>query len=265
MLFLPDVTKAPGRPVGPTKVMLPDGDEWEFKFVKVACNIARPVGSDSNDLPALLRRWFGKNAGVPGTDFRVRFEKTVEQWRIIPVGFDSPPQSANPATLAPIESLTNELTIEANVAIAKQYRTHAPVYDLVAAAGDWGDQGIPEPIGWTPIKNRTLSKGMFVAQVVGHSMEPKIPSGSWCLFKPAPTGSRNNKLLLVQLHTHIDPEAGGRYTVKRYHSTKQLADDGWQHESVELQPLNSEFVPIQLSPENSSDIRVIGEFDSVIS
>ncbi len=53
--------------MGPTEVVLPDGSRWEFKFVKVACNIARPVGEDGNQLADLLRRWFGPNAGVPGT------------------------------------------------------------------------------------------------------------------------------------------------------------------------------------------------------
>ena len=101
---------------------------------------------------------------------------------------------------------------------------------------------------------------MFVAQVVGRSMEPKIPSGSWCLFSPCPTGSRQDRLLLVQVNTHTDPEDGGRYTIKRYHSVKTITDEGWQHNQIELQPLNPEFRPIQLAAEDTNDIRIIGEF-----
>ncbi|MBM4077413.1 MAG: type III restriction endonuclease subunit R, partial [Planctomycetes bacterium] len=59
ILFVPDKTVCPGRPVGPTSVQLPDGSRWEFKFVKVACNVARPEGETSNQLSDLLKNWFG--------------------------------------------------------------------------------------------------------------------------------------------------------------------------------------------------------------
>ncbi len=81
---------------------------------------------------------------------------------------------------------------------------------------------------------------------------------------PCPAGSRQDRLLLVQVNTHIDPEDGGRYTIKRYHSTKTSDEDGWQHQTIELQPLNPEYPTIHISPEDAEDIRIIGEFVSVI-
>lgn len=138
-----------------------------------------------------------------------------------------------------------------------------PVYDLVAAGG-WGEEGVPEAIGWLEVSNRRLSPGMFAAQVVGRSMEPAIPSGSWSLFAPSPPGSRQGRLLLVQVNTHTDPEDGGRYTIKRYHSTKTITDEGWQHNQIELQPLNPQFSAIQIDPADVADIRVIGEFVSLL-
>jgi len=45
ILFLPDQTKLPNRPVGLVTVTLPDSSQWEFKFVKVACNVAKPLSS----------------------------------------------------------------------------------------------------------------------------------------------------------------------------------------------------------------------------
>ncbi|MFN7579915.1 MAG: DEAD/DEAH box helicase family protein, partial [Planctomyces sp.] len=36
ILFVPSVSKSPGRPTGPVDVMLPDGQMWVFKFVRVA-------------------------------------------------------------------------------------------------------------------------------------------------------------------------------------------------------------------------------------
>ena len=265
ILFLPDKSKMPDRPVGLINVRLPDSGEWEFKFVKVACNVAKPVnGGSANELSTLLRSWFGEKAGLPGTDFKVIFESKERQWYIRPLEVLS--RSAGSYVKEAIESIavTYELTIEDSVLKRDEYRTHAPVYDLVAAASSWGEEGTPEAIGWVRIENRNLTKGMFVARVVGPSMEPRIPNGSWCLFRPCPTGSRQNRLLLFQIHTHLDPEDGGRYTVKKYVSVKRMKEEGWEHQSIELVPLNPKFAPIALSAEDAEDIRIIGEFVEVL-
>jgi superfamily II DNA or RNA helicase/diadenosine tetraphosphate (Ap4A) HIT family hydrolase/HKD family nuclease len=44
ILRLPTVEELPGRPIGPTIATLPDGSQWVFKFVKIACNVASPPG-----------------------------------------------------------------------------------------------------------------------------------------------------------------------------------------------------------------------------
>ena len=70
---------------------------------------------------------------------------------------------------------------------------------------------------------------MFVVQVVGKSMEPLIPDGSFCLFASPVTGSRQGKTVLVQLRDAADPETGERYTVKRYESKKAESGGAWLH------------------------------------
>jgi superfamily II DNA or RNA helicase/diadenosine tetraphosphate (Ap4A) HIT family hydrolase/HKD family nuclease len=82
ILFIPTVEAAPSRPAGPARVRLPNGSEWVFRFVKVACNVAYPVASpdNQNQLPALLREWFGPNAGLPGTNFEVEFTFAAGSW-----------------------------------------------------------------------------------------------------------------------------------------------------------------------------------------
>ncbi len=87
------------------------------------------------------------------------------------------------------------------------------------------------------------------------------------LFRPYPIGSRHGKLVLVQVNTHADPEDGGRYTVKKYQSTKRLSDNGWEHESIELQPLNPDpkFKPIKITADDADSMRIIGEFVAVLS
>jgi hypothetical protein len=56
---------------------------------------------------------------------------------------------------------------------------------------------------------------MFVAQVVGHSMDPVIPNGAYCLFQFKAPQLKNDRIGLFQLHTVEDPENGGSFTVKR--------------------------------------------------
>ena len=212
-LKLPTVDEEPGRPDGPVLVRLPDGREWEFRFVKIACNVAGPrdtkVGDKlQNELPALLREWFGTDAGLPGTTFEVEFHRTGPTWHIAPL---SPKKTRAP--LSPKSPLRKQgdaaphpnggshlfpLPLTPSPPPRARHTTHIPVYDLTAAAGFWGPESQPEELGWTEVPGVALKPGMFVARVTGTSMEPLIPDGSWCLFRPCPAGSREGRIVLVQ-------------------------------------------------------------------
>jgi superfamily II DNA or RNA helicase/diadenosine tetraphosphate (Ap4A) HIT family hydrolase/HKD family nuclease/SOS-response transcriptional repressor LexA len=263
ILFLPDTTQVPGRPVGPILTTLPEGKVWEFKLVKVACNVAKPEGEKQNRLGELLQHWFGDLAGMPGTNFQVEFQQIEGQWHVKPLSMSS-------TTGSPVD-LSNAKAIEYSHAFCHQvsgdshYKTHLPVYDLIASAGSWGPSGSPRELGWMEVPGLLLHEGMFVARVEGRSMEPKIPDGSWCVFRPVPAGSRQNRLLLIQVNEQLDPMEGGRYTVKRYVSQKEKVTDSWQHASIQLQPLNPDYAAITLTPDQSSDLRVLGEFVMVVN
>ena len=104
-----------------------------------------------------------------------------------------------------------------------RYVTCVPLVPLRAAAGAFSDpQHIEDDdFEWVAVEARhRLRKGMFVAQVVGKSMEPAIRDGAWCLFRGPVAGTRQGKMVLVQLRDATDPETGQRYTVKRYKSEK---------------------------------------------
>ncbi len=73
IIFLPDRTTSPGMPSGWTDI-LADGERYEANFVKVAVNVVRRKGSSRNELPEILRRWFGPHAGRPGTNHHVIVE-----------------------------------------------------------------------------------------------------------------------------------------------------------------------------------------------
>ncbi len=45
---------------------------------------------------------------------------------------------------------------------------------------------------------------------------------------------------------------------------KQATEDGWEHQTVQLEPLNKDYQPIEISSEEADDIRVVGEFICVI-
>ncbi len=148
------------------------------------------------------------------------------------------------------------------------FQTLLPLYSLKAAAGYFGMGEAVHPEGWVEIKRITgnLDDKMFVARAVGDSMLPKIRNGDFLVFRAHPSGTRQGKILLVQYRGPADPETGGSYTVKQYHSSKSIAPDGsWQHTQVILKPLNPEYERILLSPVNEEDFRIIAEYLFTVS
>lgn len=146
---------------------------------------------------------------------------------------------------------------------AERYVTCVPLVPLKAAAGTFSDPQHIEDEGfeWVAVEaQQRLRKGMFVAQVVGKSMEPTIPDGAYCLFRAPVEGTRQGKTVLVQLRDSSDPETGQRYTVKRYESEKRSDGDLWSHERITLRPLNPDFAPIVLTSLEAGELEVIAEF-----
>jgi len=149
----------------------------------------------------------------------------------------------------------------------ERYVTCVPLVPLKAAAGAFGDPQHIESEGfeWCEVETRhRLRPGMFVAQVVGKSMEPAIPDGAWCLFSAPIEGTRQGKIVLVQLRDITDPDTGQRYTVKRYESEKAAKGDSWRHERVTLKPINPDFEPIVLTSHDGGQLQVIAELVEVL-
>ena len=155
---------------------------------------------------------------------------------------------------------------------ARPFETHAPLFDLVAAAGTFGpDRTVGtarDEIGWVPVPESVrLTPEHFVAKVSGRSMEPTIPDGAHCLFRTERGGSRQGKLVLVWQRGVADPALGGEFSVKKYESTKTAATDGdWSHHEIRLKPLNPDpaYRDLVFSSDAEGDLRVIGEFVTVL-
>ena len=148
-----------------------------------------------------------------------------------------------------------------------RYVSCVPLVPLKAAAGAFSDPQYIENNAskWVAVKPRhRLRPGMFAAQVVGKSMEPAVPDGSYCLFRAPVEGTRLGKTVLVQLRDSTDPETGQRYTVKRYHSEKAVAGDSWRHARITLDPVNPDFDPIIFTSADESKLRVIAELVEVL-
>ena len=148
-----------------------------------------------------------------------------------------------------------------------RYVTCVPFVPLRAAAGAFGDPQHIEDDGfeWVAVDSRhRLRPGMFVAQVVGRSMEPAVPDGAYGLFRAPVEGTRQGKTVLVQLHDAIDPETGGRYTLKRYESKKVGDGDSWRHTEITLKPINPEFEPIVLTHADEGEVAVVAELVEVV-
>jgi type I restriction enzyme R subunit len=145
---------------------------------------------------------------------------------------------------------------------AEPYVKHLPVMSLAAAAGCFLDNRPILVDGWVEVPGK-LGRGMFVARIEGHSMEPRIPAGSYCLFRANPdggpiAGSRQGKIVLAALHDAADPEDGGAYTVKVYRrlGQRQAGEDAGPR--VYLESLNPTFAPIELPPDQ--DVVVAAKF-----
>lgn len=162
----------------------------------------------------------------------------------------------------------------------KPFINCVPLYDLKVAAGRFSDakqvtaliegkwQENIRDIDWVELPDAFRPRpGLFIAQVIGESMNRRIPNGSWCLFRLNPGGSRQGKIVLAQHRDIADADTGGHYTVKRYESTKkELSDGTWRHESIILWPDTTSpgYDPFIFNDSQGADIRVIAELVAVL-
>jgi len=161
-----------------------------------------------------------------------------------------------------------EVTVVPDVRRDEEFQTAVPVHDLTSSAGSFSDVQSPSRIGWMRVQStRRLERRMFVARVAGHSMEPSIPDGSWCLFRAFAAGeapsatSLDGRRVVVQLRDDTDPDLGGQYTLKRWRVTQLLP--GGVVEEIELRPDNPAQQAWRMRAEDG-EIRVVAEFLEVV-
>ncbi len=151
----------------------------------------------------------------------------------------------------------------------KPYQNSLPLIPLKMAAGAFSAGQMLDPtdeVEWVAPDSLTLGPKLFVAQVIGESMNRRIPNGAWCVFRANPGGTRQGKVVLAQHRDIEDPETGGSYTVKVYSSEKGTPGDvETGNVRIVLSPhsTDSSFQPIVL--ESGSSATVIAELVSVLA
>jgi len=149
----------------------------------------------------------------------------------------------------------------------KPYVNSVPLIDIAVAAGSFSELQIHSDFEWIELPfSVSVKEGYFVCQVVGESMNKIIPNGSYCLFKKDFGGSRDGKVVLVESMDIQDADFGSGYTVKEYHSQKNIDNDLWSHQSITLKPLSydSEYAAIELGEDELSSLKVVGVFVRVL-
>ena len=175
------------------------------------------------------------------------------------------------------EGLTLRLVSSAEV---KPFNNCVPIYDLAIAAGLFSDtQTVNEVAQNSDVLNSEETewvelpdfirprRGLFVARVIGESMNKRIPNGAWCLFSLNPGGIRQGKTVLVQHRNIEDPDTGGHYTVKVYESEKVAnEEDGWRHRRIILKPDSTykNYKPIVFDEADAEELKVIAEMVAVL-
>lgn len=146
--------------------------------------------------------------------------------------------------------------------IVLPFRTHLPLYTLRVAAGKFLENEEVMEESWLEApEDLRLTSDLFVARIVGHSMEPLIPDGSLCVFRTGVHGSRDGRLVLVE---DLDTAGNNRYTVKRYRSEKVAGSEGeWRHARIRLEALNPDYPSWDLEPDQER-FRVLAAFERVL-
>ena len=146
--------------------------------------------------------------------------------------------------------------------------TMVPLFDFYAAAGSFSEMQFNKDYTLIEVDELKGDKDdYFVCKVIGESMNRVIPSGALCLFKKYTGGSRNDKIVLVELMDMQDPDFNSSFTVKTYSSSKKMDEEGRMvHEAIRLIP--NSYAPgysdILLNEDDGSSYRVVGEFVRVL-
>jgi len=143
-----------------------------------------------------------------------------------------------------------------------------PFYDFFAAAGTFTEMQYNKDFTLIEGPESIINNSdYFACRIVGESMNRIIPNGSVCLFKQYSGGSRNGKIVLIEIIDTPDQDFNSAFTIKTYSSEKTVTEASWVHDSIVLRPnsFDNSYKSIIINEENAERMRVVGEFVSIIN
>jgi hypothetical protein len=149
----------------------------------------------------------------------------------------------------------------------RPFENCVPLFDLKVAAGGFSGFQHVHDFQWVALPEIFSPKpGYFICRVVGESMNRIIPSGSWCLFKPASSVDFAGKVLLVQHRDIQDETTGGQFTVKACDSVEDSGNGDGHYGRIVLKPRSKDpgYKAMEIVWEVGRELRVIGEFVAVL-
>ena len=140
-----------------------------------------------------------------------------------------------------------------------------PFFSIRAACGKFLYNEETEILGWIDADEYGLPYGnnFFIVQAKGHSMEPKIKDGAYCLFEHG-TSFYENDIILAEI-PNKDFEYGGSFTIKKYTREKSMIDGVFLHSSISLIPLNKNYEPIEFDADSGKDLKMVGVLKRIIN
>ncbi len=171
-----------------------------------------------------------------------------------PVGASTPGSASDP-----LASLRGS-----GVVVARHAgRQRVPVLSLGIAAGYLRAPASVEVLGWAELPGRRVAspRGTFVAQVVGDSMQPRIPRGAWCVFGPVASGSIVGRVVLVEHRGLVDADTGGSFAVKQIGDVTSLRSGVRR---VTLEPANRRYRATIIDVTEDDDLRAVAELIDVL-
>lgn len=133
---------------------------------------------------------------------------------------------------------------------ALKFREYLPLYSMRAACGHFGGvERVESPVGWVKISGRNrLGKNLYVVRAQGHSMEPRIKDGEFCIFEYRGNAMpQDNDIVLAEHTGEIDDETHGAYSIKKFVRAG---------EEIILHPINPDYTDIVL--DQTRDYRIVG-------
>jgi uncharacterized protein len=202
--------------------------------------------------------------------------ETIEYFAGVPGalrGEDFDPDEVRGGELIDLPSQDKYLGLELRVLPSEEVRPFenaVPIYDIAAAAGGFSAQQDAHEHDWVELPaDFRPQPGQFVLQVIGESMNRRIPDGAWCLFRQDPGGTRNGKVVVVEHREIDDPDTGGSYTVKLYRSERSPdaeSEAGWRHKRITLSPDTDldGYDDIVFEGESAGELTVVGELVALL-